>query len=78
MDADTDRIFDRSWVHGFLLKPRRSFLLGNPEARNGLLKNSAGRRCEQKAPRKRFLAQPDGQHGIGRVLRKQHSFSTVH
>jgi hypothetical protein len=27
---------------------------------NRLLKNPAGRRCEQKAPRKRFLAQPDG------------------
>jgi hypothetical protein len=44
---------------------------------NRLLKNFAGRRCEQKAPRKRFLAQPDGQHGLGRLLRSQHSFSAV-
>jgi hypothetical protein len=34
-----------------------------------LLKNPAGRRCEQKALRQRFLTQPDGQHGLGRVLR---------
>jgi len=24
-----------------------------------------------------FLAQPDGQHGLGRVLHKQHSFSAA-
>jgi hypothetical protein len=40
-----------------------------------LRKNSAGRRCEQKALQKRFLAQPDGQHGLGRVLPAQHGFS---
>jgi hypothetical protein len=34
-----------------------------------LLKNSAGRRCDQKALPQCFLAQPDGQHGQGRVLR---------
>jgi hypothetical protein len=29
-----------------------------------LLKDSAGRRCEQKALRQCFLAQPDGQYGL--------------
>ncbi|HXC02259.1 MAG TPA: hypothetical protein VNU49_06370 [Opitutaceae bacterium] len=33
--------------------------------RNKLLKNFAGRRCDQKTLRQRFLAQPDGQHGLG-------------
>jgi hypothetical protein len=42
-----------------------------------LLKNSAGRRCEQKALWQCFLAQPDGQHGLGRVLRSHHSFSSA-
>jgi hypothetical protein len=32
---------------------------------NKLLKKLAGRRSEQKAPRKRFLAQPNGRHGLG-------------
>jgi hypothetical protein len=40
----------------------------------GLRKNFAGRRCEQETLRQRFLAQPDGQHGLRRVLRSQHSF----
>jgi hypothetical protein len=44
---------------------------------HGLLKNSAGPRCEQKAPLQCFLAQPDGQHGRGRVLRSRHSFSAL-
>jgi hypothetical protein len=30
-----------------------------------LLKNSVGRRCEQKALQQRFCLQPDGQHGLG-------------
>jgi hypothetical protein len=34
-----------------------------------LRENSAGRRCEQKAPQKLFLAQPDGNTASGRVLR---------
>jgi hypothetical protein len=34
-----------------------------------------GRRCDQETRRQRFLAQPDGQHGLRRVLRSQHSFS---
>jgi hypothetical protein len=42
---------------------------------NRLQKNFAGRRCDQEARPQRFLAQPDGQHGRGRVLRSQHSFS---
>ncbi|HWZ94826.1 MAG TPA: hypothetical protein VNW30_06490, partial [Opitutaceae bacterium] len=42
-----------------------------------LRKNFAGRRCEQKTLRPRFLAQPDGQHGHGRVLLAQHSFSSA-
>jgi hypothetical protein len=29
-----------------------------------LLKNFAGRRCDQETLRQRFLAQPDGQHGV--------------
>jgi hypothetical protein len=33
MDADIGSDVDRSWVHGFLLKPIRSFLVGNQEAR---------------------------------------------
>jgi hypothetical protein len=41
------------------------------------LKNSAGRPCEQKALPPRFLAQSDGQHGLGHVLRWQHSFSAI-
>jgi hypothetical protein len=36
---------------------------------NWLRKNSAGRRCDQKALPQCFLAQPDGQHGLRRVLR---------
>jgi hypothetical protein len=43
---------------------------------NCLLKNSAGRRCEQETLPQRFLAQPDGLHAVRRVLRSQHSFST--
>jgi hypothetical protein len=39
-----------------------------------LLKNFAGRRCDQKALQQRFLAQPDGLHAVRRVLRSQHSF----
>jgi len=31
--------------------------------------------CDQKALPQRFLVQPDGQHGQGRVLRWRHSFS---
>jgi hypothetical protein len=44
---------------------------------NRLRKNSAGRCCEQETLRQRFLAQPDGQHGLRRVLRSQHSFSAI-
>jgi hypothetical protein len=29
-------IFDRSWIHGFLLKPLRSFSVGNQGARDWL------------------------------------------
>jgi hypothetical protein len=36
---------------------------------NRLLKNATGRRCDQKVLLQCFLAQPDGQHGLGRVLR---------
>jgi len=43
-----------------------------------LLKNFAGRRCEQKALPQRFLAQPDGLHCLGSVLRSQHSFSSAY
>jgi hypothetical protein len=32
---------------------------------NGMLKNAAGHRCEQKALRTCFLAQSDGQNGLG-------------
>jgi hypothetical protein len=32
---------------------------------NRLWKNFTGRRCEQEALQQRFLAQPDGQHGLG-------------
>ena len=35
---------------------------------NRLWKNFAGRRCDQKALRQCFLAQPDGLHGLGRAL----------
>jgi hypothetical protein len=31
---------------------------------NWLRKNSVGRRCDQKTLQQRFLAQPDGQHGL--------------
>ena len=44
---------------------------------NRLLKNLAGRCCEQKAPRRRFLAQPDGRHGLGpcaALARMHHTF----
>jgi hypothetical protein len=38
MDADiSDRISDRPWFHGFLLKPLRSFLAGNQEFAAGNL-----------------------------------------
>jgi hypothetical protein len=36
---------------------------------NRLLKNPAGRRCDQKALLQCFLAQPDGHTAQGRVLR---------
>jgi hypothetical protein len=44
---------------------------------NRLLKNSAGRRCDQKALSQCFLAQSNGQPGLGRVLHLQHSFSSA-
>jgi hypothetical protein len=62
MIADSDQIFNREWT---LIHANR------------LRKNFAGRRCDQKALRQCFLAQPDGQHGLGRVLRSQHSFSSA-
>jgi hypothetical protein len=43
-----------------------------------LLKNSAGRRCGQKALQKRFLAQPDGQHGLGPCAALAAQFFTSH
>jgi hypothetical protein len=43
----------------------------------GCGKNGAGRRCDQKTRQQCFLAQPDGQHGHGRVLRKQQFFSNL-
>jgi hypothetical protein len=62
--AESDRISDRSWIHGFLLKTGRSSLAGNQEARNWLRENFAGRRCDQETLRQCFLAQPDGHHAV--------------
>jgi hypothetical protein len=44
---------------------------------NRLLKNAAGRRCEQKALRKRFLAQPDGPTRPWTVCCASSSFSSA-
>ena len=38
------------------------------------VENFAGRRCEQEALLQCFCSQPDGQHGLGRMLRSQRSF----
>jgi len=42
---------------------------------NRLLKNSAGRRCEQKRCRSASARNPTANTALGRVLRQQHSFS---
>jgi hypothetical protein len=41
MIADSDRIFDRSWVHGLLFKPLRSFFRRKPRSQE----LAAGKLC---------------------------------
>jgi hypothetical protein len=88
MHADEREYFGSDFEHGGHGEPYFALSLSNGLRRagtegrkrnwdglEGCWKNFAGRRCDQKALRQRFLTQPDGQHGLGSVLRSQHSFS---